>query len=109
MRGNAIAKFQSGQKRRAEAESHHAIEQRDRRIDGGDGTKDLEQAQACSAEPRRGESKQRQREEDRGDGRNGGRITADTKSPDQARRPFAQRQAKADGYLEVTASSREEM
>jgi len=59
MRGNTIAKFQSGQKRRAEAPRHAAVHQRDRRVDGGDRTQSAEQAQPCPAEPRRSQGEQR--------------------------------------------------
>ena len=45
LRGHAVAQFQGGQQRRAEAARHGAVDQRHRRVDGRDRTQHAEQAQ----------------------------------------------------------------
>ena len=80
MRGHAVAQLQGRQERRAEAERHGAVDQRDRRIDGGDRAQEPRASQPCPAEPSCASEKQRQREGRRRQ-HDGGRIAADAESP----------------------------
>src|SRR5258708_3282105 len=104
MRGNAVAKFQSGQERCAKAPRCAAVHQRDRRVDGGDRTQSAEQAQASLAEPRRCQGEQRKGEENRCDGGDGAYIATDTECSVQVSEPSVQWWSEADRRFECSAS-----
>ena len=109
MRGNAVAKFQSWQERRDEAPSYDAVQQRDRRIHGGDGAPNAEQEQPLTAEPRCGQGDQRYSEEDRGDGGDAACVAADAEPAAQVSKPGGQRRPEADRPFECRASPGKEV
>ena len=87
--GTPFAKLQGRQKRRAEAEADRAVDQRDRGVDGGDRAQRRENGRAAMRKrPWRRERQAATASRISGDGGDGAGVTANARSPMQARRPL---------------------